>query len=139
MFNRAKFSLRKALVLTLSGLFVSVSAQSQTIPTQTLVNAPPILLLNTKQQAVLGIHVATVQASTRTQLLANATVVTAPGKEFTVSAPYAGQISRLMVGVGDPVKSGTALALGDFQMKRSLSKKMPTPPRSVTKHCLTKE
>ena len=110
MFNRVKFSLRKALVLTLSGLFVSVSAQSQAIPTQALVNAPSILLLNTKQQAVLGIHVATVQASTRAQLLANATVVTAPGKEFTVSAPYAGQISRLMVGLGDSVKSGTALA-----------------------------
>ena len=53
---------------------------------------------------------AAVQAATGGQLLASATVVMPPGKEFTVSAPYAGQVSRLLVGVGDTVKAGAALA-----------------------------
>ncbi len=68
------------------------------------------LALNAKQQASLGVLLASVQASTQGQVLASATVVTPPGKEVTVSAPYAGQISRLMVGVGDTVKAGGSLA-----------------------------
>ena len=72
--------------------------------------APVPLVLNAKQQASLGVQVAVIQASTGGQLLASATVVMPPGKEFTVSAPYAGQVSRLLVGVGDSVKAGAALA-----------------------------
>ncbi len=71
---------------------------------------PTRLLLDAKQQAALGVQVAPVQASGKGQVLASATVVTPPGKAFTVSAPYAGQLSRLMVGVGDVVKSGAPLA-----------------------------
>ncbi|WP_233203602.1 efflux RND transporter periplasmic adaptor subunit [Limnohabitans sp. B9-3] len=71
---------------------------------------PTRLLLDAKQQAALGVQVAPVQASGKGQVLVSATVVTPPGKAFTVSAPYAGQISRLMVGVGDAVKSGAPLA-----------------------------
>lgn len=69
-----------------------------------------ILSITAKQQASLGVQVASVQASTVGQLLASATVVMPPGKEFTVSAPYVGQVSRLLVGVGDSVKAGAALA-----------------------------
>ncbi len=72
--------------------------------------APIPLALSAKQQASLGIQLGTLQAAKATQLLVSATVVAPPGKEFTVSAPYAGQISRLMVGVGDSFKSGAALA-----------------------------
>ena len=68
------------------------------------------LALNAKQQASLGVQVASVQAATGGQLLATATVVMPPGKEFTVSAPYAGQVSRVLVGVGDAVKAGSPLA-----------------------------
>lgn len=77
---------------------------------QPVVNTTGILSITTKQQASLGVQVAAVQASTGGQLLASATVVMPPGKEFTVSAPYAGQVSRLLVGVGDSVKAGAALA-----------------------------
>ena len=77
---------------------------------QPVVSTTGILSITTKQQASLGVQVAAVQASTGGQLLASATVVMPPGKEFTVSAPYAGQVSRLLVGVGDSVKAGAALA-----------------------------
>jgi RND family efflux transporter MFP subunit len=77
---------------------------------QPVVSTTGILSITAKQQASLGVQVAAVQASTGGQLLASATVVMPPGKEFTVSAPYAGQVSRLLVGVGDSVKAGTALA-----------------------------
>lgn len=69
-----------------------------------------VLPLNAKQQASLGVQVASVQAASAGQLLATATVVTPPGRDFAVSAPYAGQLSRLLVGVGDTVKSGAPLA-----------------------------
>ncbi|MEN9379515.1 MAG: hypothetical protein RJB15_1201 [Pseudomonadota bacterium] len=74
------------------------------------ISAPSNLTITAKQQASLGVQVAAVQGSTGGQLLASATVVMPPGKEFTVSAPYAGQVSRLLVGVGDSVKAGSALA-----------------------------
>ena len=77
---------------------------------QPVISPPSNLTITAKQQASLGVQVAAVQGSTGGQLLASATVVMPPGKEFTVSAPYAGQVSRLLVGVGDSVKAGSALA-----------------------------
>ncbi|WP_310628192.1 efflux RND transporter periplasmic adaptor subunit [Limnohabitans sp.] len=108
MFTRFNFLIRSVSVLALSSLAWAAFAQG---PVSAHVSATPLLLaLNAKQQASLGVQVAAVQASTGGQLLASATVVMPPGKEFTVSAPYAGQVSRLLVGVGDSVKAGTALA-----------------------------
>ena len=89
---------------------VSVSPASLAKPAEVKQPASISLALNAKQQASLGVQVASVQASGQGQVLASATVVTPPGKEVTVSAPYAGQISRLMVGVGDTVKAGGSLA-----------------------------
>ena len=77
---------------------------------QVLVGAPVLLPVNAKQQATLGIQVSALQASSGSQLLVSASVVTPPGKEFTISAPYAGQISRLYAGVGDTFKVGAPLA-----------------------------
>ena len=87
-------------------------AQSAAVAKPSEVKPPAAILLalNAKQQASLGVQVASVQASVQGQVLASATVVTPPGKEVTVSAPYAGQISRLLVGVGDTVKAGANLA-----------------------------
>ena len=108
MFTRFNFLIRSVSVLALSSLAWAAFAQG---PVSAHVSAAPLLLaLNAKQQASLGVQVAAVQASTGGQLLASATVVMPPGKEFTVSAPYAGQVSRLLVGVGDSVKAGAALA-----------------------------
>jgi RND family efflux transporter MFP subunit len=108
MFTSFKFFLHGACAWALFALVFS--ALAQVAPAQSTVSAPLLLLLNAKQQASLGVQVAAVQASTGGQLLASATVVMPPGKEFTVSAPYAGQVSRLLVGVGDSVKAGAALA-----------------------------
>ena len=108
MFTSCQFFLRGVLVAALSAL--SFNALAQVTAVQSAASTPVLLPLSTKQQASLGVQVAAVQASTGGQLLASATVVMPPGKEFTVSAPYAGQVSRLLVGVGDTVKAGAALA-----------------------------
>lgn len=108
MFTSFKFLVRALWLGLLYALTLSALAQVATA--QSAASAPVLLPLNAKQQASLGVQVAAVQASTGGQLLASATVVMPPGKEFTVSAPYAGQVSRLLVGVGDTVKAGAALA-----------------------------
>jgi len=71
--------------------------------------AAPQLTLDAKQQATLGIRTTPVQAAQSGQLLASATVTTPPGKDVTLTAPYAGQLTRMMVGLGDTVRIGTAL------------------------------
>ncbi|MEY4122406.1 MAG: hypothetical protein RLZZ457_1244, partial [Pseudomonadota bacterium] len=103
MFKHLKYGVVAAgLCLTVAQTQAQSQSQSQ--------SAPVALAISAKQQASLGVQVASVQASTQGQVLASATVVTPPGKEITVSAPYAGQISRLLVGVGDNVKAGGSLA-----------------------------
>jgi len=109
MFNPLTFFVRGALALAFAGGACCVFAQALPVPVAGP-RTPWVLLLSAKQQASLGVQVASVQASTSGQLLVSATVVTPPGQAFTVSAPYAGQVSRLLVGVGDSVKAGAALA-----------------------------
>lgn len=108
MVTSFKFFIRSILVGMLSTLACHALAQVGTV--SSAATAPVVLPLSAKQQASLGVQVTSVQASTGGQWLASATVVMPPGKEFTVSAPYAGQVSRLLVGVGDTVKAGAALA-----------------------------
>ncbi len=103
------------LVFGWGGLTGRVYAQGEVnkvvnLETQSSSKPAFLLSLNAKQQASLGVQVTAVRSATGGQLLATATVVMPPGKEFTVSAPYAGQMSRLLVGVGDSVKAGEALA-----------------------------
>ncbi len=69
----------------------------------------PSLTLDAKQQATLGIRSVGIQAAQVEQLLASASVTTPPGKDITLTAPYAGQLSRVLVGLGDTVRIGTAL------------------------------
>ena len=80
---------------------MSMTANAQT--------TPPVLTLDAKQQAALGVRIAPIQAAQVGQLLASATVTTPPGKDITLTAPYAGQLTRVMVGLGDTVRIGTAL------------------------------
>lgn len=97
----------------LSGVTLCVAlgigaGQAQTPPSAQA--APKLLALDAKQQAALGVQVATPQAARSAQWLASAHVTPLPGKDVTVSAPYPGQLSRLWVGVGDRVKAGAPLA-----------------------------
>ena len=109
MFTFCSFFIGRFLSPTFFSL-VLFALGHELVVAQPVVNTTGILSITTKQQASLGVQVAAVQASTGGQLLASATVVMPPGKEFTVSAPYAGEVSRLLVGVGDSVKAGAALA-----------------------------
>jgi cobalt-zinc-cadmium efflux system membrane fusion protein len=109
MFTFFSFFVGRILSPTFFSLALFVSAH-ELVVAQPVASAPRILSITANQQASLGVQVAAVQVSTGGQLLASAKVVIPPGKEFTVSAPYAGQLSRLLVGVGDSVKAGAALA-----------------------------
>jgi len=97
-------------VVLVSTFAPSAWAQSAVVPSSPTASAPLLLKLDAKQQANLGVQVVAVQSAASGQLLASASVVMPPGKAFTVSAPYAGQVSRLWVGVGDSVVAGSALA-----------------------------
>jgi membrane fusion protein, heavy metal efflux system len=109
MFTFFSFFISRILNLTIFAV-VLFALPHDIVVAQPVISAPSNLTITAKQQASLGVQVAAVQGSTDGQLLASATVVMPPGKEFTVSAPYAGQVSRLLVGVGDSVKAGAALA-----------------------------
>jgi len=69
-----------------------------------------LLLLTDAQQAALGIRTERVSAARADVVLASAQVAARPGGEVTVSAPYAGQMARLRVGVGDRVARQGGLA-----------------------------
>jgi membrane fusion protein, heavy metal efflux system len=71
---------------------------------------PFVLTMNEAQQAAVGIRTGKILSATQTSILATAQVAPIPGQEIVVSAPYAGQISKLLVGVGDRVKAGQVLA-----------------------------
>lgn len=75
-----------------------------TPPAQTLVLASPA------QQAALGVRTAAIEPAQRMRLVATATVTVPPGREYSVTAPYAGLIVRLDAGLGDTVRTGTPLA-----------------------------
>ena len=96
--DRATFVALAAAALALS---MSWPVHAQT--------AAPQLTLDAQQQAALGVRIAPIQAAQVGPLLASATVTTPPGKDMTVTAPYAGQLSRVLVGLGDTVRVGTAL------------------------------
>jgi cobalt-zinc-cadmium efflux system membrane fusion protein len=92
---------------TLSALMCAITLGANAQVTE---SALPFLNLTAQQQAALGIQVSKIQAADSTQVLASALVNAQPGKDITVSAPYAGQISRLNVGIGDRVQVGKTLA-----------------------------
>ena len=96
--DRATFVALAAAALALS---MSWPVHAQT--------AAPQLTLDAKQQAALGVRTTPVQVAQVGPLLASATVTTPPGKDITITAPYAGQLSRVLVGLGDTVRIGTAL------------------------------
>ena len=85
------------------GLLTAVWAQGPAVP----VSVP--LMLTPKQQIALGVQVAPLQAASAGAVLVTASVVTPPGKEVAVPAPYPGQVARWLVGVGDTVKAGAPL------------------------------
>lgn len=68
------------------------------------------LLLDARQQAALGVRTIAIQPAATGLLLASATVTVPPGQEMAVTAPLAGVVTRIHVGLGDTVRQGAALA-----------------------------
>jgi RND family efflux transporter MFP subunit len=66
--------------------------------------------LSSQQQAAMGISFSVPSLVETGSLLISASVTVPPDKQAIVSAPYPGQISRMLVDIGDNVKPGAALA-----------------------------
>lgn len=67
------------------------------------------LSIDARQQAALGIRTVAVKPAATGLLLASATVAVPPGQEVTVTAPFAGVVTRIDAGLGDTVRQGAAL------------------------------
>lgn len=65
--------------------------------------------LEARQQTQLGVRTSPVLAATAQGLLASATVALPPGREWLVTAPYAGVVTQLRVGLGDTARAGAPL------------------------------
>jgi len=67
------------------------------------------LAIDSKQRAALGVTLTTVQAAQAEPLQASASVTVPTGREIAVTAPYPGQMIRILAGIGDSVKVGSSL------------------------------
>lgn len=102
--------------LSLFSLILSGSLHAQEF-------APKSLKLTANQQAAMGVNFAQVISVDSGSVLISASVTVPPEKQAILSAPYPGQLSQMVVGVGDPVKAGSPLAyftspqMGDSRQK----------------------
>jgi multidrug resistance efflux pump len=99
-YSRFVFSVACLASLCIEGVNAQIKDAAKTLPQ---------LVIDAQQQAALGVRVTGLQIAQAGQLLASATVTTPPGKDITITAPYAGQLSRVLVGLGDTVRVGTGL------------------------------
>ena len=67
--------------------------------------APKQLKLTANQQAALGVNFAQAISVDSGSVLISASVTVPPEKQAILSAPYPGQLSQMVVGVGDSVKN----------------------------------
>jgi len=85
--------------------------------------SPKPLKLTPSQQATMGVNFVPVIAVDVGSVLISASVTVPPEKQAILSAPYPGQLSQMVVGVGDAVKVGSPLAyftspqMGDSRQK----------------------
>ena len=105
-----------ALAQTPSASAAKTAAASVTpVPAASAPAAPtpalPAIVLDAAQQASLGVRSSAVLPAGSQALLASATVTVPPGREVSVSAPFAGVLARLDAGLGDTVRAGAPLAL----------------------------
>lgn len=84
-------------------LTLSLSAAAQEVPIKSFA-------LSSQQQAAMGISLAVPSVVETGSVLISASVTVPPDKQAIVSAPYPGQIAKMLVDIGDTVKLGAALA-----------------------------
>jgi RND family efflux transporter MFP subunit len=85
----------------LLGLSLSVMAQDAPIKT---------LTVTSQQQAAMGVSFAAPTIVETGSVLISASVTVPPDKQAIISAPYPGQMTRMLVDIGDAVKTGADLA-----------------------------
>lgn len=71
---------------------------------------PKTLKLTVNQQAAMGINFTRAISVDAGSVLISASVTVSPEKQAILSAPYPGQLSQMVVGIGDSVQVGSPLA-----------------------------
>ena len=71
---------------------------------------PKPLKLTANQQAAMGVNFTQAISVDVGSVLISASVTVPPEKQAILSAPYPGQLSQMIVGIGDSVKAGSPLA-----------------------------
>lgn len=93
----------KSVLRAVCLLGFSLSAVAQDGPIKTLT-------VSTQQQAAMGVNFATPTVVETGSVLISASVTVPPDKQAVISAPYPGQMTRMLVDIGDVVQKGTNLA-----------------------------
>ena len=94
----------RILLLNLTMWLAALNALAQT--------SERTVVIDSRQRAALGVSLTAVRIAQAQALQASASVSVPAGKEVAVTAPYPGQMARLLVGIGDAVKAGAPL--GEF-------------------------
>lgn len=93
----------KSVLLALFYLAIPLGSAAQEAPIKSFA-------LNSHQQAAMGVGFAVPSLVETGSVLISASVTVPPDKQAIVSAPYPGQITKMLVDIGDTVKAGSPLA-----------------------------
>jgi biotin carboxyl carrier protein len=89
---------------------VGMAAQAQAASASPSHPSPASITLSSGQAKALGVRFESVQAAEHIEVAAHARVVLRPDAQAVVAAPYAGAVPRVLVALGQTVRSGQAVA-----------------------------
>ena len=90
----------KSVLLALFYLAIPLGSAAQEAPIKSFA-------LSSHQQAAMGVGFAVPSLVETGSVLISASVTVPPDKQAIVSAPYPGQITKMLVDIGDTVKAGS--------------------------------
>ncbi|WP_454723282.1 efflux RND transporter periplasmic adaptor subunit [Delftia acidovorans] len=90
---------------------VGMAAQAQAAPASPSNPPPTSVALSAEQAQALGVRFEPIQAAQRIEVSAHARVVLRPDAQAVVAAPYAGAVPRVLVALGQTVRTGQPVAV----------------------------
>lgn len=84
---------------------------SASAPTSGSASTPTSVALSAEQAQALGVRFEPIQAAQRIEVSAHARVVLRPDAQAVVAAPYAGAVPRVLVALGQTVRTGQPVAV----------------------------
>ncbi|WP_353176304.1 efflux RND transporter periplasmic adaptor subunit [Delftia acidovorans] len=90
---------------------VGMAAQAQAAPASPSNPPSPSVALSAEQAQALGVRFEPIQVAQRIEVSAHARVVLRPDAQAVVAAPYAGAVPRVLVALGQTVRTGQPVAV----------------------------